>query len=126
MSKIVLLAFGVLYFVLGVWCFSSPQETARKIGFDLVGGAGRSEFMTVYGGLEIALGVFLLICGMNAGLHHAGLLFALISSACLMLARVATLVVVEGVSRTTWLFFATEVVMTLVAALAFGMHVRRG
>jgi hypothetical protein len=124
MARTVLGLFGLLYGVLGIWCIVAPEATARKVGFELLGGAGRSEFYVVYGGLEIALGIFFLVCGFDTALFRAGLLFALISSACLAVTRAATLLLVPGVPRSTWPFFAAEVVMTAVAAFAFFRFVR--
>jgi hypothetical protein len=124
MARVVLILFGVLYLVLGVWCIVAPEATAQKVGFDLVGGAGRSEFITVYGGLEIALGIFFLWCGLDERLRRAGLLLAAISSACLAVARSATLVFVPDVPGSTYPFYAAEIVMTVVAGAALVRHAR--
>jgi hypothetical protein len=124
MARVVLCLFGALYLVLGVWCIVAPEVTARKVGLELVGGAGRSEFIVVYGGLEIALGVFFLWCGRDPALWRAGLFLALISSACLAIARTATLVLVPDVPESTHPFFAAEVAMALVSASAFWVHAR--
>lgn len=34
-----------------------PDKTAMAVGLTLDPGAGQSEFLTVYGGLELALGI---------------------------------------------------------------------
>ena len=47
--------------LLGIWCSVSPATTSAKVGFDLQAGAGQSEFLTVYGGLEIGIALILLI-----------------------------------------------------------------
>ncbi|MCA8951121.1 MAG: hypothetical protein KDE27_16565 [Planctomycetes bacterium] len=48
---------GVVYLALGIWCTIAPRSTAAGVGFELRGGAGMSEFVTVYGGLEVGLGL---------------------------------------------------------------------
>ena len=126
MVRAVLVLFGLLYLVLGIWCIAAPESTARKVGFELVGGAGRSEFIVVYGGLEVALGAFFLLCGLDASLRRAGVLLAAISSFSLAIARVATLLLVPDVPGSTYPFFAAEVVMSLVAGAAWIRSVRRG
>jgi len=126
MTRWVLILFGLLYLVLGVWCTVAPESTARAVGFELVGGAGRSEFIVVYGGLELALGAFFLLCGLDASLHRAGLLLATISSFCLAIARAATLLLVPDVPDSTYPFFAAEVVMSLAAGAAYLRFARRG
>ena len=124
MAKVVLGLFGLLYAALGVWCIVAPEMTSKKVGLYLVGAAGKSEFIVVYGGLEIALGVFFLVCGFDPQLNRAGLLLAVISSVCLALARTATVLLVPCVPRSTFTFYAAEVAMAAVAGVAFYIHLR--
>ena len=60
MDRIFLAVVGVVYLMLAGWCCLLPAETSNAIGFDLQLGQGQSEFLTVYGGLEVALGVVFL------------------------------------------------------------------
>lgn len=53
-AKLFLILVAILYFGLAIWCCIRPELTSEKVGFDLVNDSGRSEFMTVYGGLELA------------------------------------------------------------------------
>lgn len=48
---------SLLYIGLGIWCTVAPATTSQKVGFERIGEAGRSEFVTVYGGLEVGLGL---------------------------------------------------------------------
>ncbi len=59
-AKIYLIVVSVLYLGLAIWCTVSPKVTSEKVGFELIGGSGKSEFMTVYGGLEFGLALVLL------------------------------------------------------------------
>ena len=43
----------------GPWCALQPAKTADSIGFALRPGSGQSEYFTVYGGLQLALGLSL-------------------------------------------------------------------
>lgn len=52
---------GLLYAGLGIFCAVKPDQAAETVGFTLSGGAGSSEFLTVYGGLEIGLGLTFLM-----------------------------------------------------------------
>jgi hypothetical protein len=48
------LAFNAaLYAVLGLWCALAPDGTAAFLGFTLVGPPGTSEYLAVYGGLQL-------------------------------------------------------------------------
>jgi hypothetical protein len=126
MSRAILLLFGALYLALGAWCLLAPSTTSRKVGLELIGATGRSEFLVVYGGLELAMGAFFLWCGLDGSLHRAGLLFALLSSTALALTRFGTLLVLPGIQRGTYVFFAVEVLMAAVAAFGFLRHWRAG
>lgn len=61
LTKIFLTLIGLLYLGLAIWCAYDPKTTSSKIGFELVGGSGKSEFLTVYGGLELGLALILLM-----------------------------------------------------------------
>ena len=59
-AKTYLVIVALLYLGLALWCSFQPNVTSEKVGFQLVGGSGKSEFLTVYGGLEFGLALVLL------------------------------------------------------------------
>ena len=61
MTRIYLAIVGVLYLLLALWCAMQPSKTATSIGLELRPGSGQSEYFTVYGGLQLALGLVFLI-----------------------------------------------------------------
>lgn len=60
MTRIYLTAVGILYILLAYRCTTAADETAAAVGLKLIGSSGQSEFITVYGGLELGLGLFFL------------------------------------------------------------------
>ena len=60
-SRFFLAFVGIAYIGLGIWCAVAPEKTSKAVGFALQPGQGQSEFLTVYGGLEVALGL-LFVC----------------------------------------------------------------
>lgn len=60
-AKIFLTLVGLLYLALALWCSFDPNTTSAKIGLQLQGGSGQSEFVTVYGGLEFAMAVIFMM-----------------------------------------------------------------
>ena len=60
-TKIFLAAVGAAYVGLAAWCAFRPAQASSSVGFDLRPGAGQSEFLVVYGGLELALGLAFLL-----------------------------------------------------------------
>ena len=57
MVRIFLAIVGAAYLILAGWCALMPDKTSRAVGFTLQTGSGQSEFLTVYGGLQFALGM---------------------------------------------------------------------
>ncbi|MBX3434682.1 MAG: hypothetical protein KF847_15290 [Pirellulales bacterium] len=100
---------GACYLALGAWCAAAPDSTAASVGFSLTGGSGRSEWITVYGGLQAGLGAAMILCGLTPSLRLGGLAFAAIFSTSLVLFRVPTLAAFS-VAKLTYLFATIEVV----------------
>ncbi len=59
-AKVYIVLVALTYLILSIWCSVSPAVTSEKVGFELKGGTGQSEFLTVYGGLEFAIAIVLL------------------------------------------------------------------
>ena len=59
-AKTYLVVVALLYLALALWCSFQPETTSKSVGFQLNGGSGHSEFLTVYGGLEFGLALALL------------------------------------------------------------------
>ncbi len=60
-ARIFLSIVGLLYLALAIWCSLQPQITSDKVGFQLKGGSGLAEFVTVYGGLEFGMALMFLL-----------------------------------------------------------------
>ncbi len=57
-EKVFLGIVGGAYLVLAAWCMVAPATTAQAVGFELQPGSGQSEYLVVYGGLQLGLGCF--------------------------------------------------------------------
>ena len=68
-----LLLQGIAFFGLGVWFLIEPTTMASAIGLVPESPAGLAELRAVYGGLEIALGIFLVVTGFRANWSGIGL-----------------------------------------------------
>lgn len=117
--KAVLGLIGLLYVALAVFCSLAPQAAARKVGFDLIGGSGQSEFLVVYGGLELALGIVFLLPLFREDLLEFALLFCLILHGCLVVFRTISYLVYSDISGLTHRLAIGEWVILLVLAAAF-------
>ncbi|MFT7535558.1 MAG: hypothetical protein ACI85K_001511 [Hyphomicrobiaceae bacterium] len=116
MTKAFLIVNGVLYLALAVWCTVLPTKTSEAIGYSLANNSARSEYIVVYGGLELAMGAFFLLCAFQPGMLGAGLWFALLTYGCLMLFRWATIFTLSDLSTFIYAMVAVETTMTALSA----------
>lgn len=100
-AKIFLALVGILYFCLGVWCSLDPTTTSAKVGFELQPGSGQSEFVTVYGGLELALALILLMPLVWSQSTRYALVSCVVVHACLVLFRTTAYLRFEGIGQFT-------------------------
>jgi len=118
MPTVYLLANAALYFGLAAWCTIAPDRTSRAIGFRFDGGSARSEYIVIYGGLELALAIVYLAAGLSPEYRRAGVLFSLVLYACLALYRGVTLLVVRDLGTFPYAMFAVEAGMAVWGLLA--------
>ncbi|QDU82391.1 hypothetical protein Pla110_41460 [Polystyrenella longa] len=119
MARIVLAVIGLLYIMLGIWCAISPKQTSEYVGFHLNPGEGQSEFFTVYGGLEFALGLVFLIPLLRTDTTATILLVALIVHATLVVFRMISFALFQGVASSTYGLAGGEVVMLIALAASW-------
>lgn len=89
MARLFLVLVAILYGSLAAWCSIDPAGTSKVVGFSLQQGAGQSEFLTVYGGLEAGMALMFLAAGLWERLRFSGLLNCLLIHVCLVLFRSA-------------------------------------
>ena len=106
-----------LYAGLAAWCTMDPGGTSRAIGFRLTNSSAKSEYITVYGGLELGMAVFFLLAALNPAWHRVGVVFALCLYGALASFRLGTLLLVPGVGALPKIMFGVEATMTVLAAL---------
>lgn len=67
---------AVLYLVLALWCAARPGETAKALGYGELSAAGKTEFLTIYAGLELGLAAMYACLAWNELLRPMGLVFS--------------------------------------------------
>jgi len=73
--KIYLWLNAILYAVFALWCTLSPWRTATNVGYTALSNGGRSEYLVVYGGLQLGFAlIFALLARGDAGLARFGIL----------------------------------------------------
>lgn len=119
-ERIFLAMVGVAYLLLAAWCSLRPAQTSQAVGFSLTPGSGQSEFLVVYGGLELGLGIVFLLPLYDLSWTSLALFACLIIHACLVLFRTASFILYSGIHTTTyflavveWLIFLGALALTL-------------
>lgn len=100
---------AVLYIGFGIWCFLHPTTTSNFVGFSLLHASGKSEFLAVYAGLELGLGLFFLACTQTASLTYAGILFGTLMYSGINFFRFYSIFRFGMVSRSTLVLVVLEV-----------------
>ena len=87
MSRLFLVLVATLYGSLAAWCSIDPAGTSKVVGFSRQRGAGQSEFLTVYGGLEAGMALMFMAAALWERLRFSGLLNCFLIHVCLVLFR---------------------------------------
>ncbi|MCH2186489.1 DUF4345 family protein [Myxococcota bacterium] len=64
---------GVVFLGYGVVCLFTPSMPADYAGIALSTSSGETEIRAMYGGLQAALGAFLIFCALSSGRQAEGL-----------------------------------------------------
>lgn len=113
MTKLFLAVVGAAYLLLAVWCMWQPAKTSSSVGFELRAGSGQSEYFTVYGGLQLGLGLIFLLPLLKPDYLTFSLVSCVLVHASLTLARGISLLLYRGISGMTWGFAAVELLLFL-------------
>jgi len=115
MIRIWLTLIGVLYLLLAAWCTLDPKSTSQSVGFTLQGGSGQSEFLVVYGGLELALGLVFLWPLWQKAVTHYALTVCVTVHGCLVLFRSVGFLLFAGIGSTTYSLAVGEWLIFLIS-----------
>ena len=116
-AKIFLTLVGAMYLGLAVWCSVSPAVTSDKVGFDLKPGSGQSEFLVIYGGLELGLALIFLLPLIRADCLTSSLLGCVLIHACLVAFRTVSLFLYSDISSMTYKLAIGEWVILILAVV---------
>lgn len=112
-AKIYLSIVALIYLGLAIWCSVQPSVTSQKVGFELKGGSGHSEFMTVYGGLEFGIALVLLASLFRSDTLTFGVLACVLIHASLVVFRSISFFCFSGIEDLTYKLAIGEWVITL-------------
>lgn len=124
-SRIFLALIGLVYLYLAAICSLQPEQSARLVGFQLLPGSGQSEFLVIYGGLELGMAVIFLLPLLRPRQLESSLLACLIIHACLVLFRSVSFFLYKDIESLTYTLAFYEWLIFLAAAALFSFESRR-
>ncbi len=107
---------ALMYAVFALWCALRLDDTAQNLGYTALSNSGRSEYFTVYGGLQWGLALVFARLAFKPELHRTGLLVALALYAPVVLHRVISLLRFGPVETLTRAVAGLEIAMLVIAA----------
>lgn len=119
MTKAYLFLNAFLYFALVIWCSVKHGQTSRASGYLTLDNSGHSEYLVIYGGLQLGLAVFYAYLALSAPLYRTGLIFSLMLYVPIVIYRVATVLMYSPVSAVTLGTGALEVGLLIGALVLF-------
>lgn len=108
MTRTFLAIVGVAYLLLAAWCVAKPGQTSNSVGFTLQPGSGQSEYLVVYGGLQLGLGLYFLWPLLRSDAEPSVLILCVVLHGCLVLMRSTSLVMYTGIGPTTYYLAVVE------------------
>lgn len=118
LPQTLLLVNGVIYFAIGVVFCLDAERWFGNIGVTLVDPVGYTELRAVYGGMMLALGIFLVLCARIRDWVIPGTAFLLISYLGLVLARSQGMFLLGQSSPMIVQLYVIEWVSLVLSALA--------
>ena len=110
-TRVLLFSIGILYFGLGIWCTVLPVQAATSLGFSFFD-TGIVEYVVVYGGLEVGLGLPMMYAAFRRKLFPGIYFITTFFSLCLAIFRLV-MILSKGATSTLYILFGTEILIFL-------------
>ena len=120
-SKIFLTLCGVLYAGLAIWCSVAPAVTSSKVGFEIKPGTGQSEFLAVYGGLEMGIALIFLLPLFRSEYLNSSLLACVLIHVCLVVFRTIGFGLYTGFTPMTYKLALGEWIILILGLICLWM-----
>lgn len=113
---------AALYIIFAVWMTVLPWQTSAAIGYTALSASGKSEYLVIYGGLQVGLAAFFAWCAWQETLHRTGIVFAICLYTPIVIYRAGTVMRFWPVSMVTVSVAVLEAALWIgaVALLAYG------
>ena len=83
---------AAIYLLFAVWCTVAPSATANNLGYTVLSNGGHSEYLVIYGGLQLGLAALFFVLARDPATLRLGLLISICLYAPIVLFRIVTVV----------------------------------
>ncbi|HBC57394.1 MAG TPA: hypothetical protein DCZ03_09540 [Gammaproteobacteria bacterium] len=117
--RIILLIVGIIFASYGLVCMVFPQIVGMVTSLSAEGVAAKIETQAMYGGLQLGLGIWALLCAVRQEFQNMGLLSLVFLIGGLVLGRTYGVVFEPNAGAYIWgaLFFEVLITLALLGAL---------
>jgi uncharacterized protein (DUF486 family) len=118
-ARIVLLSTAAMFVVFGIWLVADPLQLDRWVGITARSAEGRTELRAWYGGLEVGMAAWLVLCALLPTWTRPGLAFVAAGNFAIGTARIIGFAADGSGTPKLLMFLAVE--YGLAAAAAFSL-----
>jgi hypothetical protein len=105
-----------LYLIFAIWCTAATSSTASNLGYLALSSGGRSEYLVIYGGLQLGIAIMFYILARNPATARPGVVIALALYMPIVIYRAVTVASDWPVSSVTLATAGLELILLLAAA----------
>ena len=111
---------ALLYFLFALWCTVRKEQTSMASGFTEINNSGWSEYLVIYGGLQLGLAAFFVYLAIHGEFYKIGLIFSLFLYFPIVIFRLISIYKFWPISTTTMVVGGMEIILLIWAfALLF-------
>lgn len=110
MIRLYLFLNGIIYIILGSWCTISPEFTSNLIGLPINNPQGYAEYLAVYGGLEIGVGLYFLLMLLKKSQYTTAVIFGALFYGGIVLCRTIAILTYSNNLGFGWNLYLCEVI----------------
>lgn len=110
---------AALYLIFAVLCSVAPSATAQGIGYTSLSSSGRSEYLVVYGGLQLGLALVFWMLARDVTLQRVGVVLALAMYVPIVVYRLSTMIAFWPVAGVTVATGCLEIALLLGGVIVY-------
>ncbi len=104
---------AILYLLFSIWCTLRKEQTSLASGFTGIDNSGWSEYLVIYGGLQLGLAAFFAYLALHSEAYKIGLMFSLFLYIPIVLYRLFSIYKFWPVSNITLVVGGMEMILLI-------------